>query len=54
MAFFETINDLHAINPNMDVLVLNGYNVDQGIENLNLLLIKKYKINKEYLLEKIG
>lgn len=37
MAFFETINDLHAMNPNMDALVLNGDNVDQGIEDLNLL-----------------
>ena len=47
--FQETINDLHAINPNMDALVLNGDNVDQGIEEQYNSLKKIIRKNKNLL-----
>lgn len=31
-SFQKAIDDLHTIDPNMDALILNGDNVDQGIE----------------------
>lgn len=47
--FKETINDLHTINPNMDALVLNGDNVDQGIEEQYNSLKKIIRKNKDLL-----
>lgn len=52
-SFQVAINDLHTINPRMDVLVLNGDTVDQGIEKQYDEVKKTISKNKRLLPKKI-
>lgn len=54
----EAIRDLHSINPAMDVFVLNGDTVDQGIENqyasINKVLLRNQSLLPKTVLKNIG
>lgn len=56
--FQKTINDLYSINPNMDALVLNGDNVDQGSEeqynSLKKIIRKNKKLLPKTIIKNIG
>ncbi len=56
--FQEAIDDFYRINPNMDALILNGDNVDQGIDeqydSMNKVLGKNSKLLPEIIIKNIG
>ncbi len=56
--FQEAINDLYTINPSMDVLVLNGDSVDQGLEkqydSMKNILKKNNDLLPRIIIKNIG
>lgn len=56
--FQKAIDDFYKINPNMDALILNGDNVDQGIDeqydSMNEILEKNKKLLPDIIIKNIG
>lgn len=56
--FQKAIDDFYKINPNMDALILNGDNVDQGIDeqydSMNEILEKNKDLLPEIIIKNIG
>ncbi|MDU5108100.1 metallophosphoesterase [Clostridium sp.] len=56
--FQKAIDDFYKINPNMDALILNGDNVDQGIDeqydSMNKILEKNKDLLPEIIIKNIG